>query len=110
MILKGGKSVSKEITSHDVLMAVKELSSHVAKVENQVSNISNQLTKVENRISNVETRISNVETRLNTMEKDLKQEFNKTNGKIDVVDTQMEILSSTILKTQAEVRVLQRAK
>lgn len=106
--------MSKEITSQDVLIAVKELSSHVSKIENQVSELSSKVSKVETQVStldkSVNDRFEALGTRLDTMEKEFKQEFNKTNGKIDVVDTQMEILSSTILKTQAEVRVLQRAK
>ena|GEM_PF-6156037 len=127
--------MSKEVTNHDVLIAVKEIANQVSGVEHQVSELSTRISGVEHQVSELGTRISGVEhqvselsTRVSgvehqvselgesvndrfvAMEKNIKEEFKKTNKKIDLFDTQLEILSSTILKTQAEVKRLQKAR
>ena len=98
--MKGVRKVSKEVTNHDVLIAVKEIA-------NQVSELSTRVSGVEHQVSELSEFVND---RFVTMENNIKKEFKKTNNKIDLFDTQLEILSSTILITQAEVKRLQKAR
>ena len=89
----GGEKVGKEITNEAIFLAVNELAQYVSQVDERLN-----------------SRMDALETRIETMDKDIKQEFSKVNEKIDVVDTQLVILSGGLTKTQAEVKVLQNAK
>ena len=99
--------MSKEVTNHDVLIAVKEIANQVSGVEHQVSELSTRVSGVEHQVSELSEFVND---RFVTMENNIKKEFKKTNNKIDLFDTQLEILSSTILITQAEVKRLQKAR
>jgi len=85
--------MGKEITNKAIFLAVNELALYVSQVDERLN-----------------SRMDALETRIETMDKDIKQEFSKVNEKIDVVDTQLVILSEGLTKTQAEVKVLQNAK
>lgn len=89
----GGEKMGKEITNKAIFLAVNELALYVSQVDERLN-----------------SRMDALETRIETMDKDIKQEFSKVNEKIDVVDTQLVILSEGLTKTQAEVKVLQNAK
>ena len=125
--------MSKEITSQDVLVAVKELANQVTeaddrnnrrmdtldeKIESLDKCLSGKIDSLDKRLSgkidSLDKRLSGrmdfLETRLDKMNTDIKQEFNKVNKKIDVIDGQLTILSGSLTKTQAEVKVLQDAK
>src|SRR5690625_2236846 len=97
---------------------VSELGTRISGVEHQVSELGTRISGVEHQVSELSTRVSGVEHQVSVlgesvndscvaMEKNIKEEFKKTNKKIDLFDTQLEILSSTILKTKAEVKRLQ---
>ena len=96
--------MEKEVTSQDVLIAVKELANQVSEID---KNLNGKIDSLDKHLSN---RMDSLETRLDTMDKGLKQEFNKVNDKIDVIDTQITLLSGSLNKTQAEVKILQNAK
>ncbi|HHU20137.1 MAG TPA: hypothetical protein GXZ58_08000 [Bacilli bacterium] len=85
--------MGKEITNKAIFLAVNELALYVSQVDERLN-----------------SRMDALETRIETMDKDIKQEFSKVNEKIDVVDTQLVILSEGLTKTQAEVKVLQNVK
>lgn len=89
----GGEKMGKEITNKAIFLAVNELALYVSQVDERLN-----------------SRMDALETRIETMDKDIKQEFSKVNEKIDVVDTQLVILSEGLTKTQAEVKVLQNVK
>lgn len=122
----GGEKVGKEITNEAIFLAVNELAQYVTqmderlngKIDSQgellngkIDSLDERLTgKIDSLDERLSSRMDTLETRINTMDKEIKQEFSKVNEKIDVIDTQLVILSGGLIKTQAEVKVLQNAK
>ncbi|GAA4060224.1 hypothetical protein [Amphibacillus indicireducens] len=107
--------MGKEITNEAIFLAVNELAQYVSQVDKRLSvRIDSLDERLSGRIDTLDERLNSrmdaLETRIETMDKDIKQEFSKVNEKIDVVDTQLVILSGGLTKTQAEVKVLQNAK
>jgi uncharacterized coiled-coil DUF342 family protein len=84
-----------------------QLSRKVDNLSNRVDGLSNKFDDLSNRIDNLSSEVrsnkSELTERIELVEKNLGE-------KIDIMDSKVEVLSSGLLETRAEVLRLKRAK
>ena len=95
--------MSKETTNEAIFQAVMELSEQLKEQSQKLDKHSQQLKEQSQKLDEHSQQIKGVSQQLTDTEKRL-------NEKIDIVDAKVTVLSESLLKTQAEVKMLKSAK
>ncbi|WP_052400884.1 hypothetical protein [Oceanobacillus jeddahense] len=89
----------EKVTNEHLMLAIKEIIQKVDKLDTRVISLEEKVNKLDSRITSVEEKTDKINTGVVSLEE-----------KVDKVDSKLDVLSTELLSTRADVNILKKAR